>query len=168
VSLHRGQEAQPQSSGFSAATAIPATINAANASRTEEEEEEQIREREQRKTEKGLRRETEERREGRKTPPPSTIADDHNRAFPLQVTFSPPPVVFAGYCVQHSNQPFYWLWAGTSAQPTVYGPGQAQPRMVGPDPAQFFLFYFFFVKRKIQKYLFVILQVSRVFFFMSF
>jgi len=36
--------------------------------------------------------------------------------------------------------------------------------MVGPDPAQFFLFYFF-VKRKIQKYLFVILQVSRVFFY---
>jgi hypothetical protein len=38
--------------------------------------------------------------------------------------------------------------------------------MVGPDPA---LFYFFliFVKRKIQKYLFVILQVS-AYFFMSF
>jgi len=57
VSLHREEEAQPQSSGFPAAIAIPATINSANASRTEEEEEEQIREREQQKTEKGLRRE---------------------------------------------------------------------------------------------------------------
>jgi len=38
--------------------------------------------------------------------------------------------------------------------------------MVGPDPAQFF-YFIFLVKRKIQKYLFVILQVSRVF-FMSF
>jgi len=40
--------------------------------------------------------------------------------------------------------------------------------MVGPDPAQFVLLLLMFVvKRKIQKYLFVILQVSRVF-FMSF
>jgi hypothetical protein len=91
VSLHRGEEAQPQSSGFPvAATAIlppstPAELKRKKRSRTE---------REQRKTEKGLRRETEERREGRKTPPlsppPSNTADDHNRAFPLQVTFSPP------------------------------------------------------------------------------
>jgi hypothetical protein len=73
------------------------------------------------------------------------------------------------------TSPFYLLRAGTSAQPTrlgwvqptVYGPGQAQPRMVGPDPAQFFYFIIFFVKRKFQKYLFVILQVSSVF-FMSF
>ena len=74
------------------------------------------------------------------------------------------------------TSPFYWLRAGTLAQPTrlgwvqptVYGSGQAQPRMVGPDPAQFFLLLLMFVvKRKIQKYLFVILQVSCVF-FMSF
>jgi len=38
--------------------------------------------------------------------------------------------------------------------------------MVGPDPAHFFYFFIFF-KRKIQKYLFVILHFSRVF-FMSF
>jgi hypothetical protein len=58
--------------------------------------------------ERGLRRETEERREGRKTPllspPPSTTADDHNCAFPLQVNFFPLPVVFScssSFCMQN-------------------------------------------------------------------
>ena len=44
-------------------------------------------------------------------------------------------LLFVGYCMaEHSNQPSGW-WVGTSAQPTVHGPGQADPRMVGLDPA---------------------------------
>jgi hypothetical protein len=68
--------------------------------------------------------------------------------------------------VQHSNQPFHWLWAETSAQPTrlgwvqptVYGPGQAHPRMGGPGQAQFF-----FSKRKIKKYFWNLTIFLRIF-----
>ena len=68
--------------------------------------------------------------------------------------------------MQHSNQPFHWLWAETSAQPTrlgwvqptVYGPGQAHPRMGGPGQAQFF-----FSKRKIKKYFWNLTIFPRIF-----
>ena len=100
MSLHRGQEAQPQSSGFSAATAIPATINAANASRTEEEEEEQIREREQRKTEERAaeKRNKGDRREGKRTAAAYTTTPAASAAASVATApgnFLPSPVVFS-------------------------------------------------------------------------
>ena len=82
-------------------------------------------------------------------------------------------LLFAGYCVantvtsllvgglEHQPSPTRLGWV----QPTVYGPGQAHPRMDGLNPAQFFFYLFLLIKLVFLFFcFFVILQVSRVFF----
>jgi hypothetical protein len=69
---------------------------------------------------------------------------------------------FIGYGLEHQPTPRGWA----ESSPQYMGRVRPSPGWLGQIWPGFFCF--FFVKRKIQKYLFVILQVSRIFFLCHF